>query len=352
MAQRVYLIPIRSEVTGIILNWLRSSPESQPTAWSAVLSRAEPLQRVRWIGETEYRPGVEEHGLESENRRGEHDLSVHLRPLMVTSPHRTDAVNAIRALRQLKSDGEIRSAYDREVERIKPHWAPPSRDPEGSSYESERDELFNEFPEKLEDLRTKRAAALAGRPAQIQVMDTVEVAGMKMLSMDRTHVEELPAAEVPANYGAKLGQLFAGLSSCCEPAWFCGRSYWLSGLARVELSWFSRLFSGSFQRRLAEFGTSPVSLLQDVAVPGFEAGFDLQCPAYCTGTYFRPEEVGPMREWLLEKRSTWTDLGQTVTGYPRGELGLLERSILEALEYAELEGCGLLEGDDLGLGVG
>jgi hypothetical protein len=284
-------------------------------------------------------------------RAFDHGLYTACRPYMVTAPTQK-ATGVVSTLVGAANEEALFSALEREFERVngfrrREVGLPISRSPlDLSRYDSE----WNQVRTDLHLARALRQAIREGRPYAIQAHDREPLGdNMVVLSQD-THMETIEGEALAQEYGVVLGSTFGRLAGLSEPTWWLGRNYWLGLLLTEDLgrlaSWFS-LPQFRFQKSLFNFGTSPAHLFVDVGAPGFEKGFPIVCEGYSTGLYFPPEVVRPFRSHLDQYASHAVALGARASGYEPSIVASIHSLVFEALHWAEAEGCGLLEGDEL-----
>ena len=346
MAQRVSLIPVAQSGVGLVVELVRCDPEQEAGVLERIGLYAERHQRARRISEEMCR-GLRSCAFRDAGREDEYDRYVYVRPYLVTAPEPADGARIAGRLLACATDEEIRQILREQVSILGDLWHTP--DPEEDEVGREPRDPWESVPGSLRQIKHVRWCHESGTPLNVKTAKELEseVPGLRMWSLDQCEITRLSPEQVPAHYGDSLGTLLGYIAGQCGPSWFMGRNYWLGILGYARLGFFAGRRFRRLQEGIRALGASPAPRFQAVALPGFEKGFSVDCPTCGSGMYIPPENVPRLYHLLLESWDDWTALGTRITGYPPQWLAGMQRTVLEALLWAQSAGCGLLEGDDL-----
>ena len=345
------MIPVRPTTVRAYLDMVTAATDAEVDSALSAL-RADAVRHLRALeASRRFANALDPKAFDAAGRGFDHGLYTACRPYMFTAPQQ-EAAGVVSRLVGAPTDEALFSLLEREFEPVHAFrrsevGLPISRSPlDLSRYDSE----WNQVRTDLHLARALRQAIRDGRPYAIEAHDREPFGeGMVVLSQD-THMETIEGETLAQEYGVVLGSTFGRLAGLSEPTWWLGRNYWLGLLLTEDLgrlaSWFSRP-QFRFQKSLLTFGTNPARLFLDVGAPGFEKGFPIVCEGYSTGLYFPPEAVRPFRSCLAQFASDAVALGVRASGYEASIVANIHSLVFEALDWAEAEGCGLLEGDEL-----
>jgi len=345
MAQRVYLIPIRPELISAFVALVKAPPAHEEEIWKKLEQYS---MRQRKLAELSryYARGLTEAKFEAIGRDIDYYEYTASRPYLVTGATAEAAVSAVRQLRQARNAAEANTVFEAQVRALADLWSAPAAD---DAAEGSPETHWLGLRETVRQLKEMKSCFHARRPFTTQMLkqELMDGTDLPVMNLDESVTTEIATGEIPRHYGDLLGNTFGRVAGLSEPTWWLGRNYWLGLLAFSNLGMLQKMKYGKVQKAIADHATSPATLFGDIALPKFESGFDLRCPAYSTGLYFGPHKVASLLAALQQSRKDWEELTALVTGYP-GELTAgMVRMIEEALMLAASENHGLLEGDEL-----
>jgi hypothetical protein len=345
MAQRVYLIPIKPELTAAFCTLVRAPAAREDELWERLRRHASRQATLSALS-CERARGLDLKKFIQVGRENDFYEYSNSRPYCVTGAAAVDAVKSVKALRACRNAAEAAALLDAEMQALGPLWAPPENVDE--LHESTAG-AWHTLQEEVQRLKQIRACFKAGQPFSIRVLKELEMegSGLRAFDADESEEREIACAHLPALYGRSLGSALGRLAGLCEPTWWMGRNYWIGLLIHTRLGTLAKVKYSKLCKRIAAAADSPASLFADVALPGYAAGLSLSCDAYATGLYFAPAHIGPLLASLQEQRSDWEALSAQVTGYTPDQVAMIVRMVEEALWWAHDEGCGLIEGDEL-----
>lgn len=343
MAQRVYLLPIKLDFLQMLQEYVLSEGPRPDAIWKELEGRGLKQGRLN-AASRRVAACIDSEEAARTGRGDDLALAANLRPYFITGDDSAAAVDAVVDLMAADPD-EAEDFLRKEGEKF------------GELFRAERfrqasedrsPESWRLLRQDVDKARSLREAFKRDEAVEVEVPKVVASrGGVQVYQGGKTERKSFKGPELAQLFGAKLGNCLGRLSGLCEPSWWLGRNYWLGAMAFADHDFPEEHPAQTFQDFLMMKVRNPASMLTALYVPGFDAGFDVGCPAYSTGLYFAYDAVLWISQGLEQVASGLEALGEKVTGYSRRELRTLEQSLREAFDWASRSECGLMEGDEL-----
>ena len=347
MAQRVYMIPVTEEFTNTFSEMVLADSEKELEALFAD-TRSSATRHLTTLEIGKLFIDAATKATPYEKQDVFFGVATACRPYFITSQDYRKAASRATELLGHSHRTELFSEFKTEAEVLDLNLTWPQA--EQTSNLDYHDEEWDALLFDLRTIRGMRAAFLAENTYPVEIHKKVEVAGIEAYSQDETETIYVEGTDLARQYGSLVGSTFGRIAGLISPTWWLGRNFWpglMLGADLGRLSWLSKRPESKLQDSIAGSVQMPFTLMDKIAVPGFEGAFSPMCAAYGTGLFFPADSVPTLLDSLEHEMPATVALASRSTGFPQTDAEEMSKVLLESLIWATEQSCGLLEGDEL-----
>jgi len=349
MAQRIYLIPIKSELISAFAHLFQVPESEEEPIWQKLESYAQKHQKLSDLSRA-YASGLDATKMEKTGKLWEHGLWTAMRPYFITTPSAEETVAVVRRLRNCGNLREANSIFNEQAQRAGGLWARPENATPSPGPHADNWRRMRERVTTLKKMRSCYAGTGTFTATVPKIMADPD-SGMQFMTPGETEKKMLSRTELPAHYGSLLGSTIGTLAGMLEPTWWLGRNYWLAALRDLpvpdDVKGKARMTA--FQSTLGNAGRHPSVFLHRIGLPGFQKGLDDAVPTYNIGLFLSADKIEGMLPTFQTYGYEWCLISWGLMGFAHSpEIAeCLVQNVQEAFLWASSEKCGLVEGDDL-----